>query len=79
MTADEARKMDAIELTNALAKAFGKERLPVEIEIKIAMLCGAGEKGIGVCDPGPGGGMWTEVLDYEKIAEILTRIETRVS
>ena len=70
-TADQLKNMNSQEFTQATSK------LPLDLRLKLAMLAGAGEKGIGVI---AGQDMMTaksyhETLDYEALAKVLNDLE----
>ena len=71
LTPADLRRMPASQVIDLLEEKFGV-RLPLLLQLKIAMLMGAGEQGIRVIDPCPGGvPAYTEWLDFEKLAKLL--------
>ena len=71
LTPADLRRMSASQVIDLIEERLGV-RLPLLLQLKIAMLMGAGEQGIRVIDPCPGGEPpYTEQLDFEKLAKLL--------
>ncbi len=71
LTPADLRRMSASQVIDLLEEKLGV-RLPLILHLKIAMLMGAGEQGVHVIDPCPGGAPpFTESLDFEKLAKLL--------
>ncbi len=71
LTPSDLRRMPASQVIDLLEEKLGV-RLPLLLQLKIAMLMGAGEQGIHVVDPSPGGEPpYTESIQWEKLAKLL--------
>ncbi len=54
LTPSDLRRMPASQVIDLLEERLGA-RIPMELQLKISMLMGAGDQGIRVIDPCPGG------------------------
>ncbi len=71
LTVADLKRMSASQVIDLLEEKLGV-RLPLLLQLKIAMLMGAGDQGIRVIDPCPGGEPpYTESIDFEKLAKLL--------
>ena len=70
LTPDDLRQMSASQMIDLLEERFGA-RMPSLLQIELSILLGAGEQGVRVVDPGPGGESYIERLDWERLAALL--------
>ena len=71
LTPADLRRMPASQVIDLLEEKLDV-RLPLILHLKIAMLLGAGDRGIRVIDPTPGGEpAYTERIHLEKLAALL--------
>ncbi len=71
LTVDALKRMPASQVIDLLEERLGG-RLPMELQLKISILLGAGDEGVRVVDPSPGGEPpFTERLDFEKLAKLV--------
>ncbi len=71
ITADQLKKMNSLEFTKAT------EKLSVHVRLNLAILAGAGDKGIETYrgKDMSNGRFYHETLDYEALAEVLNQEE----
>ena len=71
LTPSDLRRMPASQVIDLLEERLGG-RIPMELQLKISILLDAGEHGVHVLDPSPGGEpAFTERLNFEKLAELV--------
>ncbi len=67
---DDLRQMSASQVIDLLEERFGA-RMPLLLQLELSILLGAGDQGVHVVDPGPGGDSWTERIDWVRLATLL--------
>ena len=67
---DDLRQMSASQVIDLLEERFGA-RMPLLLQIELSILLGAGDQGVHVVDPGPGGESYIERLNWEALAALL--------
>ncbi|MCZ6690686.1 MAG: hypothetical protein O7H41_13920 [Planctomycetota bacterium] len=71
LTPSDLRRMPASQVIDLLEERLG-DRIPMELQLKISILLGAGDEGIHVFDPSLGGeSPHTEKLDFENLAKLV--------
>ena len=70
LTPDDLRQMSASQVIDLLEERYDR-RLPLLWQLKISILLGAGDQGVHVVDPSPGGESYIERLDWEALAALL--------
>ena len=70
LTPDDLRQMSASQVIDLIEQRLGVP-VPLLLQVKLSLLLGAGDQGVRVVDPSPGGDSWTERLDWETLAALL--------
>ena len=71
LTIDALKRMPASQVIDLLEERLGG-RIPMELQLKISILLGAGDEGIRVVDPSPNGEPpFTECIHWERLARLL--------
>ena len=79
LTPSDLRRMPASQVIDLLEERLG-DRIPMELQLKISILLGAGDEGVRVVDPSPNGEpAFTESMDWKKLAALLNSASESVN
>ena len=71
LTPSNLRRMPVSQVIDLLEERL-RRRIPMELQLEISILLGAGDEGVRVVDPSPGAEPpYTKKLDFEKLSELV--------